>query len=222
MAKILVIDDDVAFAEVLRIALVNEGYCVDLCHSGGDALQILDFSHFDLLILDWDLGDYAGPEICRNFRCRGGTSPVLMLTGRSDMDSKVEGLEKGCDDYLSKPVDHRELSVRVKVLLRRAPTVQSDVLEYQGLQIRPREGVVLFEEKILKIQPLEIRLLEHFVRHQGQWFKTEELIARIWPASSAATTDTVKVSVNRLRLALQPSGIANHLQSARGKGYRLE
>ncbi len=222
MAKILIIDDDSDLCETLQDVLLVDKHVVDLCHSGRDAMQILDFCLYDLLLIDWELGDIEGPVLLQHFRKNGGKSPVLMITARADIQSKVDCLEKGADDYLVKPFDMRELRARVKSILRRPPEVQDDNLEFCGLLIEPRKGTAQLNGKELKIQPLEFRLFELFVRNRGTWFSTDELIARVWSANSAPTADSVRVSIKRLRTALDDFGLAEHLQSARNRGYMLD
>jgi two-component system, OmpR family, phosphate regulon response regulator PhoB len=222
MAKILLIDDDADLAEVLQVVLQSDGHKVEICNNGPDALQILSFSKYDLLVMDWELGDSSGPDICNKFRSDGGAAPVLMITGRGDKDSKIEGLDKGCDDYLVKPFDFEEFTARVRALLRRVPIIQSEQLDYHGLTILTREAKLLHQGIEIKIKPLELRILELLVRHKGQWFKPDDLLSRAWPANSSATVETVRVSINRLRGVLEPFGLLPHLQSARNLGYRLE
>ena len=104
MAKLLVVEDNQDFAEILSTWLKAQQYVIDTVHSGEDALQLLNASTYDLLILDWELPGIAGIGVCEKFRSRGGTTPILFLTGRGDIDSKVLGLESGADDYLAKPL----------------------------------------------------------------------------------------------------------------------
>ena len=222
MAKILVIDDDREICEAIEDILSVENHVVDLCHSGKDALQIMDFCHYDLLMVDWELGDIQGPSVVQHFRKNGGTSPVMMITGRSDVQSKVDCLENGADDYLVKPFDMRELRARCKSLLRRPTELSAPELEFSGLKIDPNKGSANFQGKELKLQPLEFRLLEFFIRNKGSWFSAEDLIARVWSVNSSATPESVRVSIKRLRSSLEEFGLAENLQSARNRGYKFE
>ncbi|MBX9718189.1 MAG: response regulator transcription factor [Microbacteriaceae bacterium] len=222
MAKLLIIDDDRELCEAIEDVLIAENHVVDLCHSGKDALQIMDFCHYDLLMVDWELGDLQGPTLVAHFRKNGGTSPIMMITGRSDVGSKVEVLELGADDYLVKPFDMRELRARCKSLLRRPVDIQSEELEFKGLKIDPNKGSAKFGDQEVVLQPLEFRLLEFFVKNKGTWFSAEDLIARVWSVNSTATPDSVRVSIKRLRTSLDQFGLAENLQSARNRGYMLE
>lgn len=222
MAKVLIIDDDRELCDALEDVLLLDHHVVDLCHSGADATQIMDFCHYDLLLVDWELGDVQGPNLVRHFRKNGGLSPILMITARGDIQSKVECLEHGADDYLVKPFDMRELRARVKSLLRRPLEIQEESIEYLGIKIDPARGTATASDKELRLQPLELRLLEFFVRNHSRWFSAEELIARVWSANSTATPDSVRVSIKRLRTALAESGLNEHLQSARNRGYMLD
>lgn len=222
MAKILIIDDDLGLSEALEEVLSMDNHMVDLCHSGADALQIMDFNRYELMMVDWELGDIEGPSLVQHFRKNGGASPILMITARGDIQSKVDCLEKGADDYLVKPFDMRELRARVRSLLRRPAELLEEELEYMGMKMNPRKGSAVFADKELKLQPLEFRLLEYFVRNRGNWFSTEELIARVWSMNSTATPDSVRVSIKRLRTALLEFGLDEKLESARNRGYRLQ
>jgi DNA-binding response OmpR family regulator len=222
VAKVLIIDDDQQLCEALEEVLSLDGHLVDFCLCGFDALQIMDFNCYELLMVDWELGDITGLTLVEHFRRNGGVSPILMVTARGDVQSKVDCLDKGADDYLVKPFDMRELRARVRTLLRRPAALLDEELEYMGMKINPQQGTVYLVEKELKLQPLEFRLLEFFVRHRGNWFSTEDLIARVWSMNSTATSDSVRVSIKRLRNALSEVGLAEQLVSARNRGYRLE
>ncbi|MBX9688144.1 MAG: response regulator transcription factor [Candidatus Obscuribacterales bacterium] len=222
MAKILIIDDDRDLCEALEEVLSLDNHVVDLCHCGKDAMQIMDFCRYDLMLVDWELGDIEGPTLIQHFRKNGGVSPILMITGRGDIQSKVDCLDRGADDYMVKPFDMRELRARTKSLLRRPTELIEDEPEFMGIKIDPRQGIAVSNGKTLKLQPLEFRLLEFFVRNRGAWFSAEELISRVWSVNSSATPDSVRVSIKRLRTALEELGLDQHLESARNRGYRLE
>jgi DNA-binding response OmpR family regulator len=222
MAKVLIIDDDQQLCEALEEVLSLDGHLVDFCLCGSDALQIMDFNCYELMMVDWELGDITGLELVQHFRKNGGISPIMMITARGDIQSKVDCLEKGADDYLVKPFDMRELRARVRTLLRRPVAMLADELEYMGMKINPQQGTVILVEKELKLRPLEFRLLELLVRHRGTWFSTEDLIARVWSMNSEVTSDSVRGSVKRLRTSLSEIGLAEHLQSVRHRGYRME
>lgn len=222
MAKILVIDDDKELAESIDDVLSLDHHLVDLCHSGKDAMQIMDFCRYDLLMVDWELGDINGPVLVQHFRKNGGVSPIMMITGRSDIQSKVECLELGADDYLVKPFDMRELRARCKSLLRRPVEIAMDDAEFEGFKIDSAKATAKRGSDQINLQPLEFRLFEFFVRNKGKWFSAEELIARVWSANSTATPDSVRVSIKRLRTALAEFQLDERLESARNRGYKLE
>src|SRR5438034_631393 len=119
MAKVLVVDDEVAIAKMIADLLALEHHCVDIAHDGAEALHLVKLAPYDLLILDWELPNSSGIEICKAYRDRGGRAPVLLLTGKNTIPDKEKGLDSGADDYLTKPFDVRELSARVRALIRR-------------------------------------------------------------------------------------------------------
>ena len=120
MAKILLVEDDEAFAAVVSDWLGRENHTVDVCHDGTSGLEMTKSFSFDLIILDWQLPGLSGVEVCQGYRSNGGVSPVIMLTGLGSIDDKTRGFDSGADDYVTKPCDLRELSARVRALLRRS------------------------------------------------------------------------------------------------------
>ncbi|MBN8660682.1 MAG: response regulator transcription factor [Candidatus Melainabacteria bacterium] len=222
MAKILIVEDDVQLAELVMRWLGREGHLVEHVKNGGDALQRLRFDPYDLIVLDWNLPEVEGIDILKTFRRNGGTTPVLMLTGKKAIEEKLEGLGQGADDYLTKPFDGRELTARIAVLLRR-PTVllPIDVLKVGDIELDAKAHKVTRGGSLVSLLPKEFALLEFFMRNAGQYFPAEKLLAHVWPSESDSTVEALTSCIKRLRQKIDYSGSESVIKNVRGAGYGL-
>lgn len=223
MSKILLVEDDVKAVEDLSDWLRREGHTVDSVLKGSDALEWLKTYEFDVVILDWNLPDLDGVSVCRLYRLSGGKTPVLMLTGRSETESKEMGLDSGADDYLVKPPDLRELSARIRALLRRSSNVAPSVLRFGDITLMPASRKVSHKGADVDLSPKEYAVLEFLMRHPGILFSAADLLDRVWNSDSEASYHTVRVCINRLRQKLfhdQTEGPT--LRTVYGVGYILE
>lgn len=222
MAKILVVEDNPELTEMLRTLLEHEHHRVETINDGTEAGYALKLDKFDLIILDWELPGRHGVELCREFRSGGGDTPVLILTGRREVDDKETGFESGADDYLTKPFHPRELLSRVKALLRRAGAQrQDDVLAVADLEMDPVKFTVKRAGKELKLLPREFSLLEFLLRHQEQVFSNEALLERVWQSDSEATAEAVRSTMKRLRKKLDGDHDSKLIHTVHGVGYIL-
>lgn len=222
MAKILLVEDDLGLSRMVRDWLTFEHHLVETAHNGSDGLDKLQFYQYDLVILDWELPGMHGPDIAREFRSKGGTTPILMLTGKGTIADKESGFEAGADDYLTKPFHMKELSMRLRALLRRTGALQGDKLTYRDLQLEPENHRVTREGKDLQLLPKEFALLEFFMRHPNQVFSAEALLSRVWASESETTVDAVSTCVKRLRKKVDVEGKPSILRTVHGVGYKLE
>jgi two-component system, OmpR family, manganese sensing response regulator len=221
MAKLLVVEDDKDFGGILVSWLVSENYVVDRVLNGEEALQRLTNSKYDLLILDWGLPGIQGIGVCEEFRQQGGTTPILFLTGRSDLASRVTGLDTGADGYLSKPFDFRELSARVKALLRRPSDWIDNVLKVQDLSLHLNSHTVDISGNVIELTPREFNLLEFMMRHPDQHFSARSLLDSVWPLDSAFSEDTVRQCMRSLRKKISGAGQDCLIKTVTGYGYIL-
>jgi DNA-binding response OmpR family regulator len=223
MPKILLVEDDKDLALVVHDWLKSEFYTLDHAVEGLTGYEYLRQSSYDLIILDWDLPGMPGVEICKKFRSSGGKSPILMLTGKGKIEEKEEGLDAGADDYLTKPFSMRELSARLRALLRRPVTSTDNILKVGHLEMDPAKHTILKNGEAVRLARKDFELLEYFMRHPGSFFSTEHLIERVWSFESEATSDAVRTSVKRLRKILDVSDNEEEsiIESARRVGYRL-
>lgn len=222
MAKILLVEDDPEVCEVVTDWLVDEHYTVDVVNNGAEAIERLRFDKYDVLIFDWQLPDLTGIEICKKFRSKGGNTPVLMLTGKSEITDKETGLDAGADDYLTKPFHPRELSARVRALLRRSGDLKQNVLSCGDLELDPQGFKVTKGGKEVALLPKEFALLEFFLRHPNQVFSPEALLDRVWSAESEASPDTIRVHITKLRGKIDTEGQPSNIKTIHRQGYKWE
>jgi two-component system OmpR family response regulator len=222
LAKILIVEDDVQLAELVMRWLKREGHLVEHVSSGGDALQRLRFDPYDLIVLDWNLPEVEGIDILKNFRQNGGTTPVLMLTGKKAIEEKLEGLGRGADDYLTKPFDGRELTARITVLLRRPATLLPvNNLKVGDIELDPKAHRVTRAGQLVNLLPKEFALLEFLMRNSGQFFPAEKLLSHVWPSESDSTVEALTSCIKRLRQKIDYSGSESVIRNVRGAGYGL-
>lgn len=221
MTKVLVVEDDKALAENIKQWLHLQQFVVDVVMDGDDAEHYLKLSQYDVVILDWELPGKTGIEILRNFRASGKHTPVLMLTGKDAIENKEEGLDSGSDDYLTKPFHMKELSARLRALLRRPEETITGTIKVGSVSLDPFKRRVLKGEKEVDLLPKEFALLEFFMRHPGQVFTPEALVDRVWAATSEVSPESVKTYIARLRTKLDAPGSESTIETVRGAGYRL-
>jgi DNA-binding response OmpR family regulator len=223
MAKIYIIEDDEELSDTVKDCLVCERHVVEQAFAGKEGLDHLRFYQYDLIILDWDLPEITGLQVCTQFRARGGKTPILFLTGMRDISFKEAGFDAGCDDYLTKPFEMRELSVRVKALLRRPPPIGSgNVLQAKHVILDPTSSKVTADGVEVKLNPKEYALLEFLMRHPNTLFSPEALLDRVWNTSSDSTTEAITTVVSRLRKKLDVEGKPSIIDTVRNMGYRLD
>lgn len=215
--RVLVVEDDPRLRSLLREALEREGHRATVVGTGSDALVAsMDAAH-DLVILDLNLPDVDGLEVAE--RLRGDDVPILMLTARGDVGSRVQGLYAGAADYVTKPFDLAELLARVHVRLRER-RVDTDVVEHAGLVLRPATREVAGRAGRAALPDLEFELLRLLVAHPGRVWSREDLEHRLYGGALPAS-NTVEVFVSKLRRRLRDLGHDDLIRTVRGKGYTV-
>ena len=218
--RVLVVDDDLALAEMLGIVLHYEGLDVVHCADGSSALAVFRESRPDVVLLDVMLPGIDGIEVCRRIRAESGI-PIVMLTARTDTIDVVVGLESGADDYVSKPFKPQELIARVRARLRRTDEPEPEALEIGDLTIDVAGHSVKREGRQLSLTPLEFDLLVALARKPWQVFSREVLLEQVWGYRHAGDTRLVNVHVQRLRSKIEHD--PEHPQivvTVRGVGYK--
>ena len=220
---ILLVEDDYRIRRVLRLALTGEGLVVDEAESGERALEMIAETSYDVILLDVMLPGQDGFEVCRSVRATSDT-PVIMVTARDDSHDVVAGLEAGADDYVTKPVVAKELSARIRALLRRArQPAGSDRIRVGDLEIVPSEGAVRRDGQPLGLTKTELKLLCELAAVPGRVLSREELLERVWGYDYFGDGRLVDVHVRRLRPKVEPDpGHPSHVLTVRGMGYRLD
>jgi two-component system phosphate regulon response regulator PhoB len=222
--RILVVDDEPDLLELVRVNLGQAGFAVDTAETGAQALERLRRQAPDLIILDLMLPDVSGTEVCRRVRADGDLAdiPILMLTAKADEVDRVVGLELGADDYVTKPFSPRELTLRVRAILRRrqpAEAATTPVLERAALRLDPERHRCFVDEAEVELTAKEFSLLRGFMSRPGRVLTREQLLDDVWGTDIAVTTRTIDTHLKRLREKL---GAASHLiETVRGVGYRF-
>lgn len=219
--RVLVVEDEPKMADVLRRGLTNAGLAVDVAGDGGDALVRAGATEYDAIVLDAMLPDIDGLDVCRRLRADRVWSPVLMLTARSGVPDRVDGLDAGADDYLAKPFSFDELIARLRALARRGPVERAPVLEVGDLRLNPASHRAWRGDVALELSAKELAMLEVFMRNPGQVLSRFTLLEHAWEGEYENRSNVVDVYVRLLREKIdRPFGRAS-LQTVRGLGYRL-
>ncbi len=222
MAKILFVEDDVELADSVIAHLRLEKHVVEHCADGESALAAVAVYSYDLLILDFVLPDINGDEISR--RCRNDQlkTPILMLTGQTKIDDKERGFDAGADDYLTKPFDLRELSARIRAILRRPDLVSRDVLASRDLTLDSAKAKVMRAGQEIRLQAKEFALLEFLLRHRGHVYSAEDLLGKVWSSDSESSPEAVRQTIKRLRDKIDVDGEKSLITTIVNIGYSIE
>jgi two-component system OmpR family response regulator len=219
--RLLVVEDDVKMAALVRRGLAEEGAAVDVARSGEDALWMATSAPYDALVLDVMLPGIDGFETCRRLRDDGVWTPVLLLTARDSVEDRVAGLDGGADDYLTKPFSFAELSARLRALVRRGQKERPAVLEVGELRLDPATRQAWRGEHSIDLSTKEFALLEAFMRRPGDVLSRLELLEHAWDFGYENRSNVIDVYVRYLREKVdRPFGVKS-IETVRGAGYRL-
>jgi two-component system response regulator MprA len=223
-AHILVVDDDRRIAASLRRALTYAGYDVAVAYDGPSALSASRNRPADLVVLDVMLPGFDGIEVCRRMRAAGDDAPVLMLTARSEVPDRVEGLDAGADDYLVKPFAYEELMARVRSLLRRRDDIATsrEMLRFADMTMDVEAMEVRRGERPVDLTALEFRMLEYLMRNPRIVLSRAQVLEAVWGLDVDTTSNVVDVYVRYLRQKLEQGGEPRLIQTVRGAGYALK
>jgi two-component system, OmpR family, response regulator len=219
--RVLVIEDDVKMAGLIRRGLRADWIAADVAAAGESALWMAGSTEYDAIVLDVMLPDMDGFEVCRRLREDGQWAPVLMLTARDSVEDRVQGLDTGADDYLTKPFSFAELSARLRALVRRGPIERPNVLQVGDLYLDPAARRVWRGDTDIELSPKEFALLETFMRRPGEILERFHLLEHAWDYDYENRSNVVDVYVRYLREKIdRPFGVESIL-TVRGAGYRL-
>jgi len=222
--KILLVEDDHRISSTIRKGLEQEGFLVDVAFNGESGLDMALSNGFDVIVLDLMLPLMDGLEVCRNLRLKKNQTPVLMLTAKSEISDKVNGLNLGADDYLSKPFSFDELIARVRALGRRSRKVKDKIISIKNLTLNKDTFEVKREDKIIELSKKEFLLLEHLMDNVGKTLSKEQIINKVWEFDTDILPNTVEVFVGYLRNKIDKPfkkyGLL--IKTVRGFGYKID
>jgi two-component system phosphate regulon response regulator PhoB len=224
-AKMLLVEDDAALAELLTWHFQREDFDVAQTPDGEEALILAQERTPDIVLLDWMVENLSGIEVCRRLRRMNETAnvPIIMLTARGEEEDRVRGLETGADDYVTKPFSPRELIARVNAVLRRVrPALAGEVLIFGDLEMDTVAHKVRRAGALVPLGPTEFRLLRHLLEHPGWVFSRERLLDSVWGQDSEIELRTVDVHIRRLRKAINAGGAPDIIRTVRSAGYSLD
>ncbi|MCC6978805.1 MAG: response regulator transcription factor [Candidatus Melainabacteria bacterium] len=222
MSKILLVEDDELVLEAVADTLETNNYLVEKVRDGQEAADRLKLYSYDLAILDIGLPKMSGFDVCRNYRSAGGITPILMLTGKGEIEDRVTGLDMGADDYLPKPFHMRELLARVKSLLRRPRELTGDVLSVRDVTLNPATGKATRDGVEIDLLAKELALLEFLMRHKDQIFSVDDLLDKVWHSESDSSEDAVRQCVTRVRRKMDVDGKPSIITTVKGMGYKVD
>ena len=219
--RILVVEDEPSLRAQLERELRAQDYTVDSTGEGKEALYFATDYPFDAAIIDLGLPGLSGLELITLLRARGSRLPILILTARGRWQDKVQGLEAGADDYLTKPFQTEELLARLKALLRRAAGATQDILQCGPVTLNLSAQQVSVNGVDIELTSFEYRLLEHLARSRGRVLSKDELAAHLYPHDEERDSNVIEVLIGRLRRKLDPDGHLQPVETLRGRGYRF-
>ena len=221
---ILIVEDEPAIRQMIAFGLRRAGFDIREAVDYREARAALADQRPDLVLVDWMLPDMSGLELTRTLKRERETRelPVIMLTARAEEGDKVNGLESGADDYVTKPFSPRELIARINAVLRRSGASGLDhVVEFEALKLDQQGQRITVEGQTVPLGPTEYRMLEFFMTHPERVFSRDQLLDRLWGGNVYVEERTIDVHVRRLRKSLEKFGLDRLVQTVRGSGYRF-
>lgn len=222
MSKLLLVEDDESLINELKDVFAQAGHTVDTASDGPAGIELLKSFTYDVVILDVNIPEVNGIEVCTQFRAAGGTAPVLMLTGLSSETDKERGLDSGADDYLTKPFSSRELLARIRALVRRSPQSPVEELRYRDLVVETRTKRVTRADREIKLWAKEYDVLVFLLKNVNHIFDADALLNRVWPMDSETSPEAIRQCVKRLREKIDRDGEPSVISTVKGFGYTIK
>jgi len=219
---LLIVEDSVRMAGLLRRGLLEEGYAVEVASSGIDAVWQATETTFDAIVLDVLLPDIDGFEVCRRLRQAERWAPILMLTARDDVADRVRGLDAGADDYLTKPFAFEELLARLRSLVRRGPGERPAVIRVDDIELDPAAHTIRRGDVPIDLTKKEFALLQYLMAHQGEALSRERLLEHVWDFAFDGDPNVVDVYVGYVRAKIDRPFGRHSIETIRGIGYRFD
>jgi DNA-binding response OmpR family regulator len=219
--RVLVVEDEARMASLLERGLREEGYAVDVASDGPDGLWMATENDYDAVLLDIMLPGFDGFDVCRRMREAGRWAPVLLLTAREGVDDRVQGLDAGADDYVTKPFSFAELAARVRALIRRGPGTRPAALEVGDLRLNPATHRAFRGDVDLELSPKEMAVLELLMRNAGAVVTRTQILEHAWDSNYDGGSNLVDQYIAYLRKKVDRPFSRGDIETVRGVGYRL-
>lgn len=221
--RILIIEDEENLAKPLKKCLENRGFAVDYAQEGKTGLKLAQTNEYDCILLDLNLPEVDGIEIARQLREQENTSPIIMVTARSQIFNKLEGFDHGADDYVTKPFDLEELIARINAVIKRSSNNKIERLVAGNIELIPDKNSVNIDQEgnssEITLTTKETGILEYLIRNKGKIVSAEELLEHVWDQEVDLFTNTIKTHIKTLRKKIDPD--KKLIKTVRGKGYRI-
>jgi DNA-binding response OmpR family regulator len=220
--RVLVVEDEIRLADNIATALRDgPGFAVDVCHDGEEALLICKTAEYDLIVLDLMIPKIRGADVLRTIRTRDGITPILILTAFSEVQSTIDLLNIGADDYMTKPFDLGELLARTRALIRRGKGQKQAVLTFGSITLTPTDKTVSVEGKAIDLSPMEYRVLEYLIHHPTRIVSSRELLEHLYDFTWEHHSNVIEAHISNLRRKLRSATQQTVVENLRGRGYRL-
>lgn len=218
--RLLLIEDTAAIRDPLAETLRERGFVVDGIATGEEGLRLASINSYDCIVLDINLPGNDGLTVARTMRQESNTTPIIMLTARTQTYNKLEGFDAGADDYVTKPFSTDELVARIEAVIRRHSTNKHQQLSVGDITLIPVKNQAVHNEQRIELSSKETRLLEFLIRNKGNAVSAETILEHVWGDEVDAFTDTVKTHIKTLRKKIDPN--KQHIKTIRNKGYIIE
>ncbi len=223
---ILIVEDEPSIVTLLKYNLEQENFITEVAYDGEEAIELFKANEYDLIVLDIMLPKMDGIKVCKTIRMINKHIPIIMLTAKDSEYDKIQGLEIGADDYLTKPFSPKELLARIQAILRRignAPLSEGEVLKNGDISIYPQQYKVYFKDNLLELTKKEYELLVYLTKHKGEILSREQLLHAVWEFDFVGDSRIVDVQVSHLREKIEENTRKpSYIKTVRGFGYKME
>ena len=220
--RLLLVDDEKDFVKAYKEILEANHYIVDVAYDGEEALNYINYEHFDCLLLDIMMPKLNGYEVLQKIRANNNNTPVIFLSAKSEVDDRVKGFELGGDDYLPKPFSSKELLARIKALIKRKDGITKTILEFEGLSLDSLSCSLMYGENASPLSNKEYQIMELFLRNPEALYSADKILQEAWSSDSYSDISSVWVFISNLRKKLTEIKCPLTIKAVRGLGYKLE
>lgn len=220
--KALIVEDDHKILTYVAKGLKEEGFVVDTSEDGADGLYLAETNEYDIIILDWSLPKYNGIQICQTLRLKKNTTPILMLTAKSGIEDKVESLECGVDDYMTKPFVFIEFIARVRSLIRRSGYNTTEIIKIDTLEIDKAKRTIKRADQIIDLTSKEFDILIYLIENKDSIVTHTKIQEKVWGISEITSSNVINVFIHHLRKKIDIEGERPLIKTIRGSGYKID